>query len=233
MALEKGYYAKSGLDVEIRPGVKPGPTYLSALDEVAEGRATFGIGSTDVVLARANGTPLSIVSSIFQNSPVAIYTRSDTPVSNLADLMKLRFSTGFQRNGAPELELRALLRSEGVDLTDVRLPETSKPSFEAFVDGDVDVMPTFSLAMPWMAGQRGVSVKPIKPSDYGIHFYGDSIFTREDLVRNDPDLVARFVKASLEGWEYALNNPAETINHILNHYTRVDGLNDARDFNRW
>jgi signal transduction histidine kinase len=233
MALEKGYYANVGLDVDIRPAVQPGPTYLSAVKEVTEGRATFGVGSVDVVLARSNGAPLSIVSSIFQNSPVEIYTRADADISTLSDLMKLRFSTGFQRNGPAEIELRALLRREGLDLTDIRVPETTKPAFEAFLDGEIDVIPGFSLAVPWMAGERGVAVKPIKASDYGIHFYGDSIFAREDLIKDNPDLVSRFVAASLDGWEYALNNPDETIDFILDRYSRVDGLNNVRAFNRW
>ena len=233
MALERGYYAQAGLDVEIRPGVAPGPRYLSAMTEVEEGRATFGIGSVDVVLARANGAPLSIVSSIFQNSPVEIYTRSETRISNLSELMDLRFSAGFQRNGPAEIELRALLRSEGFSLTDVQVPHTTRSSFEAFLDGEIDVMPGFSLALPWMAAERGVVLNAIKPAEFGIHFYGDSLFAREDVIREDPELVSRFVKASMEGWEYALSHPEETIAVILDRYSRVNGIEDDQLFNRW
>ena len=233
MALERGYYAQAGLDVEIQPGVAPGPRYLSAVTEVEEGRATFGIGSVDVVLARANGAPLSIVSSIFQNSPVEIYTRSETRISNLSELMDLRFSAGFQRNGPAEIELRALLRSEGFSLTDVQVPHTTRSSFEAFLDGEIDVMPGFSLALPWMAAERGVVLNAIKPAEFGIHFYGDSLFAREDVIREDPELVSRFVKASMEGWEYALSHPEETIAVILDRYSRVNGIEDDQLFNRW
>ena len=233
MALERGYYAQAGLDVEIQPGVAPGPRYLSAVTEVEEGRATFGIGSVDVVLARANGAPLSIVSSIFQNSPVEIYTRSETRISNLSELMDLRFSAGFQRNGPAEIELRALLRSEGFSLTDVQVPHTTRSSFEAFLDCEIDVMPGFSLALPWMAAERGVVLNAIKPAEFCIHFYGDSLFAREDVIREDPELVSRFVKASMEGWEYALSHPEETIAVILDRYSRVNGIEDDQLFNRW
>ncbi|MCR9174905.1 MAG: ABC transporter substrate-binding protein [Alphaproteobacteria bacterium] len=233
MALERGYYAKAGLDVEIRPAVAPGPRYLSAVTEVEEGRATFGIGAVDVVLARANGAPLSIVSSIFQHSPVEVYTRAETRTADLSELMDLRFSTGFQRNGPAEIELRALLRSEGMDLTDVRIPETEKPSFDALLGGEIDVMPGFSLALPWIAAERGVLLNAIKPAEFGIHFYGDSLFAREDAIREDPELVSRFVTASLEGWEYALNHPEETIAVLLDRYSRIDGMENEQAFNRW
>ena len=147
--------------------------------------------------------------------------------------MDLRFSAGFQRNGPAEIELRALLRSEGFSLTDVQVTHTTRSSFEAFLDGEIDVMPGFSLALPWMAAERGVVLNAIKPAEFGIHFYGDSLFAREDVIREDPELVSRFVKASMEGWEYALSHPEETIAVILDRYSRVNGIEDDQLFNRW
>jgi NitT/TauT family transport system substrate-binding protein len=49
----------------------------------------------------------------------------------------------------------------------------------------------------------------IYPDDYGVHFYGDTLFTTDDMIANNPDLVTRFLRATLKGWTYAVENPAK------------------------
>ncbi len=56
-ALWQGYYRQAGLAVELRSAVKSDGTILSAIDEVAAGRADFGIGAADILLARERGIP--------------------------------------------------------------------------------------------------------------------------------------------------------------------------------
>lgn len=233
VAKELGYYDEHDLDVDLRFAVQPGPKFLSAVDEVAEGRATFGIGAVDIAYARALGRPLSIVSSVFQHSPIEIYTDADTSITRLSDLLKLRFSKGFQRNGPAEIELRALLRREGLDLNSVNVPETEGTAFDAFVAGDIDVYPGFSLATPWVARSRGIDLTSFSPRAYGIHFYGDSVFAREDYIREHPDVVRRFVEASLAGWRFALQNPERAIGLIVANYPRVNPVDDELGFNRF
>gem|GEM_PF-6076027 len=233
VAKEKGFYADRNLDVELRFAVQPGPRFLSAIDEVTEGRATFGIGAVDVAYARASGKALSIVSSVFQHSAIEIYTKESVQITKPSDLMKLRFSNGLQRNGPADIELRALLRREGVDLSSLQVPDSDKPSFEAFVDGDVDVHHGFSLATPWVARSRGIALNAVSPRAFGIHFYGDSLFAREDFVRENPDVVGRFVEASLAGWRYALQNPDEVIALIAEKYPRTLPIDDPVGFNRF
>lgn len=233
VALHKGYYRDLNLDVEIRHGVQPGPKYLSAAKEVSEGRATFGIGSTDVALARANGARLSIVSSLFQHSPIRIFTRRDHGVTNLSDVVNLRFSRGIQKNGPAEIELRALLRDQGYNLYDLNVSEVRKRSFQAFLEGEVDVHPGFSLSTPFVARPYDVELSTISPSEYGIRFYGDSLFAKEEFIRAQPNLVSRFVKASLRGWKDALENPQAAIDLLMANYQRVTKVGDFREFNEF
>jgi ABC-type nitrate/sulfonate/bicarbonate transport system substrate-binding protein len=44
--------------------------------------------------------------------------------------------------------------------------------------------------------------------DHGIHFYGNTLITTDDLIAQDPDLVQHFTRALLKGWTYAVENPA-------------------------
>ena len=56
--------------------------------------------------------------------------------------------------------------------------------------------------------RAGYKINLIYPDDYGVHFYGDTIFARDDFIAANPDLVRRFLRASLKGWTYAVENPA-------------------------
>ena len=58
----------------------------------------------------------------------------------------------------------------------------------------------------------------IYPDDYGVHFAGDTLFTSDELIKTNPDLVLRFVRASLKGWSYAVENSGE-IPDIVQKYT--------------
>lgn len=55
----------------------------------------------------------------------------------------------------------------------------------------------------------------IRPAEYGVSFYGDALFTCNDLIRDDPELVQKFVDATPAGWEYALENVDESVDHTL------------------
>src|SRR5437763_13554927 len=77
-ALWKGFYKEAGLTVEIKPGAGRGQKPLDAAREVAEGRAQFGTGTTDLVIRTAQGLPLLLLAPIFQQSGAAVYYRGDS-----------------------------------------------------------------------------------------------------------------------------------------------------------
>ena len=57
--------------------------------------------------------------------------------------------------------------------------------------------------------QAGHKVNIIYPDDYGVHFYADSIFATDDLIAKNPDLARRFLRATLKGWTFTVENPAQ------------------------
>ena len=62
----------------------------------------------------------------------------------------------------------------------------------------------------------------IKPRDYGINFYADTLFTTEEMINNHPDVVKAFVAASIAGWEKALENPDEAVTATLKVNSSLD-----------
>jgi signal transduction histidine kinase len=234
-ALWQGFFREAGFDVEIRSSFPDGrPVYRSPATEVSEGRAQFGTANAGLLLAAAQGAPLSIVASIFQQSGTRLYYRRELgQVLGPADLVGLRLGRN-QGNELLDIELRAMLAAEGID--PARIPVVRYPPnrlLRALADGEYDMTFGYSLSAPWEQRELGVSFGELRPADYGIAFYGDSLFTHRDLAEREPEMVARFRAAALRGWAWALENPEALADRITAELPRVLPIRDLRGFNRF
>ncbi|MCH9046064.1 MAG: ABC transporter substrate-binding protein, partial [SAR324 cluster bacterium] len=231
----EGYFREAGLEVEIRSAVKPDGKVMSALKEVAEGRAHFGIGSPDILLARDRGVPLVVLAVLAQQSPVIVIARAALNVRKPADLAGLRVRR--VPSDRADAEFQAMLRTAGVDLSQIRhstMPYYRTSIYKELAQGTLDAVVTYSLTGLWHAERFGLQVSTLRPASYGVDFYGDSIFTVEQLVRERPQLVERFLQASLRGWRYALDHPEEIADRIAAELPRYypPAGEERREFNR-
>ncbi len=225
----QGFYEEVGIDVEIKSAVTPGKI-LSAVKEVGEGRAHFGIGGADVLKGVDDGHHLVLVASIFQHSAAAFYTRAETAIYSPADFLKLKVARRV--DDLIDIELQAMLKAEGIDPAEVK-PYPHKPGIDHLMSGEVDVMPGYSINIPFTASTKAFPIKEFRPIKYGIDFYGDSIFTAARLVRDNSDLVTRFKAARLKGWQYALDNPDELVTAISEKLVRARPVENTLKFNSY
>ena len=240
----QGYYRQAGLEVEILPGVRSNHSMVDVTDMVRRGAAEFGIGAGDILMAIDQGTPLMVLASILQQSPVELFARAATKLTSPADLTRLRVLA--EPNPLVRAEVIAMLHAEGIRLEDVPfIPFDKRLSvmgrIDAIMQGEVDVIPDgesnieilpgYALSIPWYAHERGIKLNSLKPAAYGVDFYGDSLFTTTELVEQDPDLVQRFRDASLKGWEYAMTHQDEIIDQIVDELPRQLPVSNLRDYN--
>ena len=73
-------------------------------------------------------------------------------------------------------------------------------------DDVTDAFAGYGLDVLWQASRMGIALRRLRPATYGADFYGDTLFTREDIARESPGLVRRFLEASAKGWVYALQD---------------------------
>jgi signal transduction histidine kinase len=230
-ALWQGYYKDIDLDVEIRSAVLPSRRTLNAITEVAEERAHFGVGSVDALVARGKGSPLVLVADIFQQSAVGVFAWEETRLSSPADLLKLNVKRASASN-LTDVELQAMLRSEGINPENVGKIMKGRP-FNLLRDKKIDVYAGYTLTALWRAQQLGKRLTVMRPSAYGVDFYGDGLITHARIAEENPTMVARFKEASLKGWRYALENKEEIVKRISQDLVRVYGVQDVVGFNRF
>ncbi|MBB1487736.1 ABC transporter substrate-binding protein [Oceanospirillum sediminis] len=211
-ALEKGFYRHEGLDVTIRPG---GFNVRSSLEEVLSGKATFGVTGSELLLARTSGQPVVALGVIFQHSAAGIATLAESGILTPQDFSGKRLEIGELTNDA---ETYAVLLAEGItDKQYEHIP--SSFSTAQLISQKSDAVSVYTTNQPYELEKAGIPYRLILPRSYGIDFYGDTMFTSEDMINQKPELVKAFVRASLRGWKYAFDRPDEIIDLILQKYS--------------
>jgi len=210
-ALEKGFYKQAGLDVTILEG---GPT-TEVEQQVVDGKADFGVGTSALLLHRAHGSDLVVLGQIFQHSPAVFLTPRKTGIRSVKDMAGRRIMYSNQHG-----DMLALLRKSGIDDSKI----TSVPHYgdaRDLISGKADVMMAYSFNEPFALEQVGEPYLLFSPMTYGIDFYGDNFFTTRKLINSRPEFVKAFREATLRGWQYALRNKAEIADLILVRYSQA------------
>jgi NitT/TauT family transport system substrate-binding protein len=193
-----GYYKAEGLDVSILPL----PQYGSVAQIVATGKAEFGLGSSvDILEWDSNGLPLLAAAATMQHDPQAVMVHAD---STIRDFKDLDGHTIAAQTGAVWLKYVIALYK----LRNVReIPSTR--SIANFLADPGYVQQIFVTSEPFFAKQAGAKVRTMLISSSGYDPYRVQFTTRDFTARN-PDIVAKFVRASIRGWQEYLRDPGPT-----------------------
>jgi len=214
----QGYYEHVGLDVSILPATP----LTDPVSQVVEDSAQYGVGSSNILIERHAGKPIVALAVIFQHSPYILLSKKGE-INSVHDLIGKRIMLEVQTE-----ELLAYLKREGVPIEELTFVPHSFNS-RALIDGEVDVMSSYSTDEPYFLTQNNIPYQSFTPRSTGIDFYGDNLFTSEHELQQHPERVKAFREASLQGWKYALAHPDEIIEHILLNYT-TDKTRDQLHF---
>ncbi len=208
-AVENGYYREAGLDVAIKeagPGVNP-------VDEVCSRRAEYGVGTSSVLLSRADGSPVVVLAVIYQHSALALAMRLADPNKSIHDIVGKRVMLEPQSE-----ELYAYLKAHGIDPGDITTLEHSM-GLEEFLAGTIDAFSIYTTTEPYWLDRAGAKYIIGLPRAAGIDFYGDNLFTSEAELKAHPGRAAAFREASLRGWRWALDNVDEAMAMVLRSWS--------------
>jgi diguanylate cyclase (GGDEF)-like protein/PAS domain S-box-containing protein len=208
-AIERGYFREAGFDVHVQEAQEG----RDPIDAVLSGAADYGVGASELALRRGQGQPVVVLATILQHSPLVLIStgRGGATVHDLVGKRVMLLPH--------ETELIAYLQQEQLPLDRIVVVPHSF-NVNDLLTGKVSAASGYSTDEPYLLKKAGVPFNLFSPRASGIDFYGDSLFTTEKLARSHPDRVAAFQNASLRGWQYAMDHPAEIADVIIGRYSR-------------
>jgi len=206
-AAEKGFYQEAGLVTTIITG-QQAPFY-----EVESGAVDFGLSGAGLVVERLKGRPFVALAAIFQSSPYVWLVRADSDIKHPNDFIG---KTVTRQSYADDLS--AMLLKFNIRPSKLNIVDPSPADIDNLIAGNVDALTAYVSNEPFWMMSRNVDYRTLSPHEFNINFYSDIVFTSEDYLNRHPKIVEAFRKATLWGWQYALEHPHEMIDLILKDY---------------
>jgi NitT/TauT family transport system substrate-binding protein len=211
VAKDKGFYDEVGLDVTIKPG---GPD-INPSQVIAGGGADVVVDWMPSALAtREKGVPLVNIAQVFQTSGMMLTCRNDSGVTSPDKFADKTLGVWFGGNEYPFLNWMGKLglKTDG----SAGGVKVLKQGFnvDPLLQKQADCISTMTYNEYWQvidAGMKPEDLTTFKYEDQGVATLEDGLYTLEATLQ-DPakvELLAKFVKASMKGWDYAVANPDE------------------------
>lgn len=202
-AVAKGYYAAEGLDVEI---VKGGPN-AQVMASVATGRAQLGMtNGDDVIVAVGRGVPIKMVAAEMQRDAQGILFHPENPIRSLQDLDGKTIMAG-----AGSIWLQVAQKKLGIHFNIQPLVG----DLARFMSDKKFIQQCFVTNEPFFVRQRGVEAGALLIAQPGAYEPYRVMFTSDAFLIEHPEVVRRFVRASLRGWvDYLTGDPTPGNNLI-------------------
>ena len=221
VALDKGFYAKRGLNVTIQSSTGSADTVRT----IGAGGADFGFADiSTTIVARSRGTPIQTVAQ-FGYVPATIMWREDTNIKNLKDLEGKTYA--ISPGQAQWYLMPAYCRINKIDYKAIRIQETAaplQPAALATKKADFIVMYRASNdeIAELAASKVGIKLNRIFMKDTGLDIYGTGLVVKEEDVKKRPEFVRAYVEATLEGLRYARDHQEEALKILLKHKPELD-----------
>ena len=211
IAKEKGFYRDVGLDVEFKESYRG----INVQDEVLNGKSTYGIYNSNILVSYLKGKPIKLLGSFFKKSALVLLTKPNIKAPK--DLIGKTVMAGKKSDF--EFYFKNTFDSENIDVSKLKFT-THTFSTKEFKDGKVDAMSAFISDQPFQLKEQNVSFNIINPEDFGIYNLQLELFTSVKEVSKYPLRTQRFIQASIKGWEYALKHREEIVDIIYNKYSK-------------
>ena len=217
VAKDKGLYDAVGLDVTIKPG---GPD-INPSQVIAGGGADVVLDWMPSALAtREKGVPLVNIAQVFQKSGMELTCRKDTGIAKPEDFKGKTLGVWFAGNEYPFLSWMSTLglKTDGSGVTVLKQGFNVDP----LIQHQADCISTMTYNEYWQvidAGYKPSQLVVFKYEDEGVSTLEDGLYVLGPKLK-DPafvDKMARFVRASMKGWEEARKDPKEAVKIVLDN----------------
>ena len=203
VAIEKGYFNEAGFDVQLDYGNE-----ADAIALIGAGEQTFSIASGEqILLARAQGLPVTFVASWYSEYPVGVVSLKEEDIKTPQDLVgKTVGLPGLY--GASYIGFIALLNAGGLTENDISMQSIGFNQVEAVATHQVQSAVIYLANEPVVLASQGYDINVIRLADYK-HLVSNGLVTSEKMVKTQPEKVTAFIDAMLKGLDDTVKNPDE------------------------
>lgn len=219
-ALENGYYKDQGLDVEI---VQPPEGGAASL--VASGKADFGISyQEEVTYAKTSDDPLPIkaIAAVIQHNSSGFASPKDKNIKTPKDFEgKIYGGWGSESETAA---IKAVMEKTGADFDKVTIADIGQDDFFTATTNSVDFAWIYEGWDVVQAKLKNFDLNfiPLNQFDKRLDYYTPVIISNETLLNDNPELAKKFMKATTEGYQFAIDNPEEAAKILVKHAPEID-----------
>lgn len=222
LGVDKGFYLEEGLDVEILEG--SGSATVAKL--IGNGTNVIGyVDSATMMRSVTAGVPIKAVAVIFQSSPMSFIYRADHAKPTSIDELpgtKVAITAGDASLGIFE----SCLGRNGMTLADVNMIQVANPAAKetAVLEGTADTFLGYFVDQPLrMQKVTGIKMGWSKLVDVcDVNTLSSAIVANNFFLRDNPEIVRKFVRASQRAWQYTMEHPEEAAEIFASHAEAFD-----------
>ena len=203
VAVDKGYFAEEGIEIEFDYSFE-----TDGMKLVGAGELPFTLASGEqVLLARSQDLPVVYTFAWYQQFPISVISAPGLNINEPADLRgkKIGLPGLF---GANFIGLEALLFAGGVDPSDVTMDAIGFNQVESFATGTSDIVVGYAANEPIVLAAQGYELTELRVADY-VELTANGIVTNEETIANEPELVRSMGRALAHGIADTIADPDE------------------------
>lgn len=214
VTLDKGFYREEGLDVTLNMA----SSETNPVKMVSAGTDQIGVlgGPDTLLIARSKGLPIVAIAVLHRNSDFPVLmTLKDSGLTKVKDLNGKKI--GFFYGHISTDVIRYLLNKNDIDYEEVNVGL----DFKQLITGKIDAMWAFKTHGPVNLKAKGYDVNIISPRDYGINTHGLTFFTTEEMIKENPEVIEKWLRATFKGLHYMKENPNDSLQSVLNRDSQL------------
>jgi NitT/TauT family transport system substrate-binding protein len=219
LAMKKGYFKEEGIELTVLRGSGSS----DSAKKIDLGQADVGISDAPTVLtAISKGANLKMVAVVYDKAGNNVFFKKSANIKSPKDLAGKKIAV--PPADSHRVLWPAFAATQGIDAGSVTMVNVKPEGKQAIVAaGEVDA--SFDLYTSYAIWEKVLGkgeVGHLLWADYGLPIYGHTYFVNNDLVKKNPKLIERFLRATHKGWRDAKANPAASIDAMLEQVSGLD-----------
>src|SRR5262245_2278146 len=208
---EKGFYKTEGIDLTINEGRGSANT----VQVVAAGSDTFGLAdSSSVILTAAKGADVKSVMSLLNTTGFSVVSLAEANIKTPKDLegKKVAVTPGDPLGSL----LQAVCKANNVDCAKIGMVQVDPAAkVVAVLEKKTDALLGGADDQYFLIKYKGGNPAAMRYADFGANIVGMTILTSGDTIKKNPDLVKRFVRATVKSWDETKKNPGPAVDAAM------------------